>query len=91
MQIEVDLSEVQADIAELQTGKLDKANPTYTGNLAGENAAFSGTVTVATPAAEGEAANKGYVDAAKTELEGDINTLQQTVASQTETINTLNQ
>ena len=91
VQIEVDLSEVQADIAELQTGKLDKANPTYTGNLAGENAAFSGTVTVATPAAEGEAANKGYVDAAKTELEGDINTLQQTVASQTETINTLNQ
>lgn len=71
--------------------KLDKANPTYTGSLTGENAAFSGTVTVATPAAEGEAANKGYVDAAKTELEGDINTLQQTVASQTETINTLNQ
>ena len=91
VQTEVDLSEVQADIAELQTGKLDKANPTYTGNLAGENAAFSGTVTVATPAAEGEAANKGYVDAAKTELEGDINTLQQTVANQTETINTLNQ
>ena len=91
VQIEVDLSEVQADIAELQTGKLDKANPTYTGDLAGENAAFSGTVTVATPTAEGEAANKGYVDAAKTELEGDINTLQQTVASQTETINTLNQ
>lgn len=91
VQPEVDLSEVQADIAELQTGKLDKANPTYTGNLAGENAAFSGTVTVATPAAEGEAANKGYVDAAKTELEGDINTLQQTVTSQTETINTLNQ
>lgn len=91
VQIEVDLSEVQADIAELQTGKLDKANPTYTGNLTGENAAFSGTVTVATPAAEGEAANKGYVDAAKIELEGDINTLQQTVANQTETINTLNQ
>ena len=91
IQTEVDLSEIQEDIAELQTGKLDKANPTYTGNLAGENAAFSGTVTVATPAAEGEAANKGYVDAAKTELEGDINTLQQTVASQTETINTLNQ
>ena len=91
VQTEVDLSEVQVDIAELQTGKLDKANPTYTGNLAGENAAFSGTVTVATPAAEGEAANKGYVDAAKTELEGDINTLQQTVANQTKTINTLNQ
>ena len=71
--------------------KLDKANPTYTGSLTGENAAFSGIVTVATPAADGEAANKGYVDAAKTELEGDINTLQQTVASQTETINTLNQ
>ena len=71
--------------------KLDKANPTYTGSLTGENAAFSGTVTVATPAAEGEAANKGYVDATKTELEGDINTLQQTVTSQTETINTLNQ
>lgn len=91
VQTEVDLSEVQADIAELQTVKLDKANPTYTGSLTGENAAFSGTVTVATPAAEGEAANKGYVDAAKTELEGDINTLQQTVANQTETINTLNQ
>ena len=91
VQPEVDLSEVQADIAELQTGKLDKANPTYTGSLTGENAAFSGTVTVATPAAEGEAANKGYVDAAKTELEGNINTLQQTVANQTETINTLNQ
>lgn len=91
VQPEVDLSEVQTDIAELQTGKLDKANPTYTGSLAGENAAFSGTVTVATPAAEGEAANKGYVDAAKTELEGDINTLQQTVANQAETINTLNQ
>lgn len=71
--------------------KLDKANPTYTGSLTGENAAFSGTVTVATPAAEGEAANKGYVDAAKMELEGDINTLQQTVANQAETINTLNQ
>ena len=71
--------------------KLDKANPTYTGSLTGENAAFSGIVTVATPAADGEAANKGYVDATKTELEGDINTLQQTVTSQTETINTLNQ
>lgn len=91
VQPEVDLSEVKADITELQTGKLDKANPTYTGSLTGENAAFSGTVTVATPAAEGQAANKGYVDAAKTELEGDINTLQQTVANQTETINTLNQ
>ena len=91
IQTEVDLSEIQADIAELQTGKLDKANPTYTGNLAGETAAFSGSVTVATPTAEGEAANKGYVDAAKMELAGDINTLQQTVASQTETINTLNQ
>ena len=63
---------------------LDENNPTYTGTLAGENAAFSGTVTVATPTAEGEAANKGYVDSAKTELEGDINTLQQTV-------NTINQ
>ena len=63
---------------------LDENNPTYTGNLTGENAAFSGTVTVATPTAEGEAANKGYVDSAKTELEGDISTLQQTV-------NTLNQ
>lgn len=91
VQIEVDLSEVQADITELQTGKLEKANPTYTGSLTGENAAFSGTVTVATPAAEGQAANKGYVDAAKTELEGDINTLQQTVENQAETINTLNQ
>lgn len=91
VQPEVDLSEVQADIAELQTGKLNKANPTYTGSLTGENAAFSGTVTVATPAAEGEAANKGYVDTAKTELEGDINTLQQTVENQAETINTLNQ
>lgn len=63
---------------------LDENNPTYTGNLTGENAVFSGTVTVATPAAEGEAANKGYVDSAKTELEGDISTLQQTV-------NTINQ
>ena len=63
---------------------LDENNPTYTGTLTGENAAFSGTVTVATPAAEGEAANKGYVDSAKTELEGDISTLQQTV-------NTINQ
>ena len=63
---------------------LDENNPTYTGNLTGENAAFSGTVTVATPTAEGEAANKGYVDSAKTELEGDISTLQQTV-------NTINQ
>ena len=63
---------------------LDENNPTYTGTLTGENAAFSGTVTVATPTAEGEAANKGYVDSAKTELEGDINTLQQTV-------NTVNQ
>lgn len=42
--------------------KLDKANPTYTGSLTGENAAFSGIVTVATPAADGEAANKSYVD-----------------------------
>lgn len=84
IQPEVDLSEIQEDISELQTGKLDKANPAYTGNLTGENAAFSGTVTVATPTAEGEAANKGYVDSAKTELEGDINTLQQTV-------NTINQ
>ena len=63
---------------------LDENNPTYTGNLTGENAAFSGTVTVATPTVEGEAANKGYVDSAKTELEGDISTLQQTV-------NTVNQ
>ena len=63
---------------------LDENNPTYTGTLTGENAAFSGTVTVATPTAEGEAANKGYVDSAKTELEGDISTLQQTV-------NTINQ
>lgn len=70
---------------------LDENNPTYTGTLTGENVTFSGTVTVATPATEGEAANKGYVDAAKTELEGDINTLQQTVANQAETINTLNQ
>ena len=84
IQTEVDLSEIQEDISELQTGKLDKANPAYTGNLTGENAAFSGTVTVATPTAEGEAANKGYVDSAKTELEGDISTLQQTV-------NTINQ
>ena len=63
---------------------LDENNPTYTGTLAGENAAFSGTVTIATPTAESEAVNKGYVDSAKTELEGDINTLQQTV-------NTINQ
>lgn len=84
IQTEVDLSEIQEDISELQTGKLDKANPAYTGNLTGENAAFSGTITVATPTAEGEAANKGYVDSAKTELEGDISTLQQTV-------NTINQ
>ena len=84
IQTEVDLSEIQEDISELQTGKLDKTNPAYTGNLTGENAAFSGTVTVATPTAEGEAANKGYVDSAKTELEGDISTLQQTV-------NTINQ
>ena len=84
IQTEVDLSEIQEDISELQTGKLDKANPAYTGNLTGENAAFSGTVTVATPTAGGEAANKGYVDSAKTELEGDISTLQQTV-------NTINQ
>lgn len=84
IQTEVDLSEIQEDISELQTGKLDKANPAYTGNLTGENAAFSGTVTVATPTAEGEAANKGYVDSAKTELESDISTLQQTV-------NTINQ
>ena len=64
-------------------GLLPKNNPTYTGLLSGENAAFSGTVTVATPAAEGEAANKSYVDtavkAAKTELEGDISAVQQTV------------
>ena len=71
--------------------KLDKANPTYTGSLTGENATFTGSVQVSTPAADGEAVNKGYVDATKTELEGDINTLQQTVTSQTETINTLNQ
>ena len=67
-------------------GLLPKNNPTYTGLLSGENAAFSGTVTVATPVAEGEAANKGYVDAAKTELEGDISTIQQTVTAVQETV-----
>lgn len=43
--------------------KLDKANPTYTGSLTGENATFTGSVQVSTPDQDNEAANKSYVDA----------------------------
>lgn len=44
--------------------KLDKANPTYTGSLTGENATFTGSVQVSTPDQDNEAANKSYVDTA---------------------------
>lgn len=44
--------------------KLDKANPTYTGSLTGENATFTGSVQVSAPDQDNEAANKSYVDTA---------------------------
>lgn len=73
-QVETDINTAEGNISNLQTevtnikngttslGYMKTSNPTYTGNLTGVNAAFSGNVTVPTPDANGEATNKSYVD-----------------------------
>ena len=93
--VENEIDTLQTEVNNIKSGTTDlgylkAANPTYTGTLNGVNATFTGEVIVPTPGGDTEAANKSYVDnavnTAKTELEGDISTIQQTVTTVQETV-----
>lgn len=78
---EGEIDALQTEVSNIKDGTttldyMKVADPNYTGTMSGVNATFSGDVVVPTPDADGEAANKNYVDSAintaKTEINGEI-------------------
>ena len=78
---EGEIDALQTEVSNIKDGTttldyMKVTDPNYTGTMSGVNATFSGDVVVPTPDADGEAANKNYVDSAintaKTEINGEI-------------------
>lgn len=78
---ENEIDALQTEVSNIKDGTttldyMKITDPSYTGTMSGVNATFSGDVVVPTPDADGEAANKSYVDSAintaKTEINGEI-------------------